>query len=83
MAVYVGMRIEDHVESLEYGKLAVRRDPGRGRKAELVNRKQYVFEWRDGTAGNTTSSAHALRLITLTQFPSTATNTGKMRRENM
>lgn len=44
MAVYVGMRTEDNVESLKYGKLAVRRDLGRGRKAELVNRKQYVFE---------------------------------------
>lgn len=44
MAVYVGTRTEDNVESLKYGKLAVRRDLGRGRKAELVNRKQYVFE---------------------------------------
>lgn len=71
----MGLRTEDNVESLKYEKLAVRRDLGRGRKTELVNRKQYMFEWKDGTARNATSSVHALKLVT--QFPSTATNMGK------
>lgn len=69
------MRTEDNVECLKYEKLALKRDLGRGRKAELVNRKQYMFEWKDGTARNATSSVHALKLVT--QFPRHSHQHGK------